>query len=95
MVLTITPQAMDVLRRVTAHPTMEPAPGLRIAHQERSGAVLQVRSVQGPQPGDEVVERDGARLYLEPGAARRVRGRSLDATVDDEGRVQFVLRAAA
>lgn len=93
--LTITPRAMAVLRRVTHHPTLAETSGLRIASPDDSSAPLRVTPVESPQPGDGVVERDGARLILGPGAARRMRGRTLDAVSDEEGRVQFVLEAAA
>jgi Fe-S cluster assembly iron-binding protein IscA len=86
---------MAVLRRVTNHPTLAETSGLRIARPDRSGAPLQVRTVYAPEPGDGVVERDGARLILGPGAARRLTGHTLDAVSDEEGRVQFVLEAAA
>jgi Fe-S cluster assembly iron-binding protein IscA len=49
--------------------------------------------VHGPKPGDSVLERDGARLYLAADVARRVEGRELDARTEQGGRVQFILRA--
>jgi Fe-S cluster assembly iron-binding protein IscA len=93
--LTITPQALTVIRRCTAHPTMEPGSGLRIARPQDPAAPLKVSAVHRPRPGDSVVERNGARLYVEPEAIRRINGRKLDAFTNDEGRVQFILRAAA
>ena len=92
--LSITPQALSVMKRVTGHPSLEPTSGLRIACLDEPSDPLQVRAVQGPRPGDRVLERNGARLYLEPGAAGRVEGRSLDAVTDPAGRVQFILKAA-
>ena len=92
--MTITAHALAVIQRVTAHPTMEPTSGLRIARRDRSPAPLGVTAVQRPEPGDSVLERDGARLYLGPDAARRVEGRRLDAVTDPAGRVQFLLTAA-
>ena len=93
--LSVTPQALSVMQRVTGHPTMEPTSGLRIACGDEPSEPLQVRAVQGPLPGDRVLERDGARLYLEPGAAGTVEGRELDAVSDPKGRVQFILKSAA
>ncbi|WP_374458056.1 hypothetical protein [Nocardioides sp.] len=45
-----------------------------------------------PEPGDRVVERDGARLYLDSEAEPRVEGHLLDAETDDSGRIHFVVR---
>lgn len=72
----------------------EATSGLRVARQGRQGAPLEVWVVEGPHPGDSVLERDGARLYLAPDAAGRVEGRELDARTEPGGRVQFVLKAS-
>ena len=93
--LTITDEALAVMRRVTAHSTMEPTSGLRISRHSDSAEPLQVRAVHRPRPGDTVQERDGALLYLGPDAAHRMEGRELDAVTDSDGRVQFILKAAA
>ncbi|GAB3242096.1 Fe-S cluster assembly protein HesB [Nocardioides dilutus] len=92
--LSITPRALAVLRRVTAHPKLTPTSGLRIAPHEAPSRPMQVRAVSGPHPDDRVLEQDGARLYLGRGADVQVEGRELDAVTDDEGRVQFILRSA-
>ena len=92
--LTITTNALTIIRRVTGHPKLKETAGVRIARQDAPGAPLGVRVVHGPRPGDSVVERDGARLYLGPEAASRVDGRELDALTEPDGRVHFVLRAA-
>jgi Fe-S cluster assembly iron-binding protein IscA len=93
--LSITPQALSVMQRVTDHPSLESTSGLRIACRDQPSEPLQVAAVHGPQPGDRVLERNGARLYLEPEAAGRVEGRRLDAVTDTAGRIHFVLKAAA
>ena len=92
--ITFTQQAIAVMRQVTAHPKLAPSSGLRIAaSRDRDG--FQVRTVRGPEPGDQVVEEQGGRLYLGPQAARRVDGHVLDAVTDPHGRVQVVMRTAA
>ena len=93
--LTITPEALNVMRRVTAHPTLMPTSGLRIGRRPKRTAPLEVRAVDKPRPGDAVLEERGARLYLGPEAARRVEGGELDAITDRAGRVHFILRATA
>lgn len=82
------------MQRVTGHPALEPTSGVRIACLDEPSEPLQVRAVQGPLPGDRVLERSGARLFLEPEAAGRIEGRRLDAVTDPAGRVQFILKAA-
>jgi Fe-S cluster assembly iron-binding protein IscA len=94
-VLTITPQALAVIQRVTGHPALERSSGVRIARRQDPAARLEVRAVHRPQPRDRVVERGGGRLYLSPEAAQHVEGAELDAVTDADERVQFVLRAPA
>lgn len=89
--LTITRPAHAVIRRVTAHPLLAPTSGLRVFRPDRRGP-MQVRAVKRPSPGDDVVEHDGGRLYLDPSAARHLKGQELDAEDDQDGRVQFILR---
>jgi Fe-S cluster assembly iron-binding protein IscA len=93
-VLTMTPKALAVVRKVTANPKLDESSGLRIAHSNGKVAPLQVHTATGPRPGDEVVERDGARIFLGREAARQVRGRLLDAVTERNGRVHFVLLKA-
>lgn len=93
--LTITPSALAVIRRVTAHRALAPTSGLRIARRDEPSSSLRVKAVRGPYPGDSVWERADARLYLGPGAHRRIEARQLDVVTAPNGRVQFILRRAA
>ncbi|HCB04102.1 MAG TPA: Fe-S cluster assembly protein HesB [Nocardioides sp.] len=93
--LTITPRALTVIQRVSDHPSLDDTSGVRIARRRDRSRPMEVHTVQGPHPGDRLIERDGGRLYLGPEAARRVADRELDAVTDADGRVQFVLRTAA
>ncbi|WP_107771485.1 Fe-S cluster assembly protein HesB [Nocardioides sediminis] len=90
---TLTRQARSVVRRVTSHPVLSARSGLRIASAGPEAAPMQVAAVRGPQPGDAVVEHDGARVFLGPRALERLQGRTVDAVTDQAGRVQFVLKA--
>ncbi len=89
----ITPRAQAVARRVTAHPRVGQSSGLRIAGQGPGKEALGVGTAPGPEPGDEVIERDGARIFLDRRALPRIRGRVLDAVTERTGRVHFVVRA--
>lgn len=90
---TMTTKARAVVRRVTDHPRLGESSGLRIAAQDRDTDALGVGMATGPERDDEVVEHDGARVFLDREAVPRVRGRLLDAVTEDGGRVRFVVRA--
>lgn len=90
--LTITSKAHRVVRQVTSHPKVGPRSGLRIAAQDDETVALSVRAVAEPQPGDRVLESDGARVYLDDVAEPRVDGHVLDAVTEDSGRVHFVVK---
>lgn len=89
--LTMTPTALAVARKVTGHPRLGEDSGLRIAGTGEV-APLQVRAVTGPRSGDEVVERDGARIFLGPAAGQRLRGRLLDVMKERSGRIHFFVK---
>lgn len=90
---TLTPRARAVVRRVTGHRALSERSGLRIAAANRTADSMKVAATTGPEPGDQVVERDGARVFLGPGALERLRGRVVDAVTERSGRVHFVLKA--
>jgi iron-sulfur cluster assembly protein len=94
-VLAITPEALAIIQRVTTHPRLEPTSGLRIAGDADAGSHLLIRVVNRPSSEDKVLEREGGRLYLGPGAIQRLHGHELDAVTDRDGSVRFVLRAAS
>ncbi|MEY9929067.1 iron-sulfur cluster assembly protein [Catenulispora sp. GP43] len=68
------------LRIVAADPSMN-------GNQDQFSAVL----ATGPDAGDQVVESGPARIFLESTAATVLDGRELDATVDVDGSVKFVV----
>ncbi len=93
--LMITPTARRVLEQLPAL-TGSLEGGLRIARPDRGphdpGAGFRVSPVSRARRSDVVVEQEGARVFLGPLAAERLRGRVLDARDDSEGRVEFVVR---
>lgn len=95
--LTLTESAVQVIRTVTAQPELPPETGLRIATQSRPEAEgsLSLAVAEGPQAGDEIVEAQGARVYLEPDAASILDEMTLDASVDEQGDVTFRLAEQA
>ncbi|MBZ5740646.1 hypothetical protein [Nocardioides mangrovi] len=93
--LTITARAMTVIRRVSEHPSLEATAGVRVSARPEADAPTEVRAVHHPEPGDRVVDRSGARLYLDRETEHLSDGRELDAVTRADGTVQFVLRSAA
>lgn len=88
--LTVTDNAVTAIRSLTAQPEVPDGAGLRIATDPSAGA-LQLTVAPQPHEGDEVLDSAGARLFLENEAALLLEDKALDATVDDQGSVQFAL----
>lgn len=64
--------------------------GLRIA-AEADGQSLSVSPAEQAEAEDQVVEQDGATIYLESSAAELLDDKVLDGGVDEEGNIQFAL----
>ncbi len=64
--------------------------GLRIA-TEPDGQSLSVSPADQAAPGDQVVEQDGAPVYVEEAAAQMLDAMVLDGGVDEDGNIQFAL----
>ncbi|MFC8850391.1 MULTISPECIES: adhesin [unclassified Micromonospora] len=86
--LTMTDNAVLVIRDLTAQEDVAEGGGLRIAADTDAGS-LTVELVPEPVQGDQVVDHQGARIFLDSDAADLLTDTSVDATVDDEGVVQF------
>jgi Fe-S cluster assembly iron-binding protein IscA len=93
MMLTLTEKATDVVKTITEQTTEGDTAGLRISQQASDPNSLGLTPVETPQPGDQVVEADGARVYLDPTAAIALSNEVLDAQVDEAGTVQFGIGA--
>ncbi|TDB70418.1 iron-sulfur cluster assembly accessory protein [Micromonospora sp. KC723] len=86
--LTMTDNAVLVIRDLAAQQDVLTDGGLRIAADTEAGS-LTVELVPEPAQGDQVVDNQGARIFLDPDAAELLNDTSVDASVDDEGVVQF------
>lgn len=92
--LVITDNASEVIRTISNHPEQPAEGGLRIATQLDNGtSQLVVQAAPAPEDGDRVLEKEGARLFLEPDAAEMLDDKILDAKVSDDGAVQFMVAA--
>jgi len=88
--LTVTYNAVAAIRSLTDQPEVPDGTGLRIATDPTAGS-LQLSLAPEPHEGDQVVDNSGARLFLDTDAALLLNDKALDASVDDQGTVQFAL----
>ncbi|MET8909126.1 MULTISPECIES: iron-sulfur cluster biosynthesis family protein [Micromonospora] len=86
--LTMTDNAVLVIRDLANQQDVAEAGGLRIAADTDAGS-LSIELVEQPTQGDQVIDDQGARIFLDADAAELLNDTSVDATVDDEGIVQF------
>ncbi|WP_435585706.1 iron-sulfur cluster biosynthesis family protein, partial [Micromonospora marina] len=85
--LTMTDNAVLVIRDLAAQQDVADAGGLRIAADTDAGS-LSIELVPQPVQGDQVVDTEGARIFLDSDAAELLDDTSVDAMVDEEGVVQ-------
>ncbi|MBO0829556.1 MAG: Fe-S cluster assembly protein HesB [Streptosporangiales bacterium] len=86
--LALTDNAVSVIRDLAATTQTPDTTGVRIAvaqDQEQLSLAL----TPAASDGDQVVEDQGARVYLEQEAASMLADRTLDAAVEQDGSVQF------
>ena len=90
--LTLTENASAVIKNITGGEEEPDGSGLRIVQQGAAEeAELALTTAASPEPGDQVVEDQGARVFLEETAAETLDDKVLDAQVDESGGVQFTL----
>ncbi|WP_433325155.1 Fe-S cluster assembly protein HesB [Spirillospora sp. CA-294931] len=89
--LSLTENAVTAIHDMTTKPELPTGTGIRIAPQQDDPVALVLVMSPGPVPGDEIIEVNGARLFLEPRAAEALNGRSLDVRMDGSGSVVFSL----
>lgn len=88
--VSVTENAQAAIRSLTTQPDVPDGAGLRIATDAAAGA-LQLSVAPAPHEGDQVVDNSGARLFLDSDAALLLEDKALDASVDEQGSVQFAL----
>jgi iron-sulfur cluster assembly protein len=89
--LALTDNATSVIRALADRPELPDDSGVRIASGQDSAGALTITTVGSPETGDQVLDDGGARIFLEPSAAQMLDDKVLDATVNEDGRVQFLL----
>ena len=93
--LTLTENASTVVKTLVDQTGAAEEGGLRISQDAPDSPALHVIPSEAPQPGDQVLEEDGARVFLEGIAADTLDDKILDAQVDDQGGVQFTIAPQA
>jgi len=90
-VLTLTENATLVIKSITGQDDVPGGAGVRISQDNPASQALAITTTESPQPGDQVVEENGARVFLEETAAQTLDDKVLDAAVDESGGVEFLL----
>lgn len=90
--LAITDHAADAIRGIVTAPGVPDGAGLRIATQEGNSqpGALEVTLAELPAASDQVVDEDGARVFVEEQAIPLLDDKLLDAQIDGT-RVGFTL----
>lgn len=91
--LTLTENASAIVNEITSQPGLAETAGLRITTENTPEPAFAVSAAQQGEPGDAVVEQNGATIYLDPNAAELLDDKVLDAAVDPSGKVEFALAA--
>lgn len=86
--LTLTDNAATIVKSIAEQPETT---GLRITSDGSPESAFGVSTASGPEADDQVVEQDGATVYLDPNAAAQLDDKILDAGVDGAGNLQFAL----
>ncbi|HET8756702.1 MAG TPA: hypothetical protein VFM58_11855 [Solirubrobacteraceae bacterium] len=84
--LVLTENAIDVIEALTGGDG-----ALRLSAAASHGARLRVAVAREPLPGDEVLDEQGVRIYVDAEAAKRLDGKVLDAAVRGRS-VTFAVR---
>ena len=92
--LTLTDTASTEIRNIIADPEVPDGCGLRIANDPAAGG-LTLTLATAPAEDDQVLDENGARVFLEPQAAMMLDDKALDATHDDNGQLRFSVAADA
>jgi Fe-S cluster assembly iron-binding protein IscA len=92
--LVLTDSACNAVQALTAQAPADA--GLRISTapstHNNATAVFALAVTDGPQPNDEVLNQEGARVFLEHDASMMLDKQTLDAEMDNEKQVSFFVR---
>jgi Fe-S cluster assembly iron-binding protein IscA len=91
--LTITDDAATAIRTLAAQNDLPAQTGVRISSTtgESGATALGLSVAEGPLPEDEVIEVQGARVFVDSAVAADLEDKALDAQITEQGQVQFML----
>jgi Fe-S cluster assembly iron-binding protein IscA len=91
--LTVTDDAATAIRTLAAQNDLPAQTGVRISPTtgESGATALGLSVAEGPLPEDEVIEVQGARVFVDSAVAADLEDKALDAQVTEQGQVQFML----
>lgn len=90
--LTLTDTAADIVKQIADQVPESEGSGLRISTAEEGAeAGLTLTAAVAPEPGDQVLDESGARVFLDETAATILEDKILDAEVQPDGAVTFGL----
>ena len=87
--LILTEKATNAIQTLAIRAETPDTAGLRITSAGDGSERLTVAPVSNPESGDQVVESEGARVFLEEGAAVMLDDKVLDARIDAQGAMRF------
>jgi iron-sulfur cluster assembly protein len=94
-VLTLTENASTIVKTLVDQNLPTQDAGLRFSQLDGQESALTVATAEQAEPGDAVVEQNGAKVFLDETAAVALGDQVLDAEVDESGAVQFNIAPAA
>ena len=86
--LALTENVTEIVKKLSEE--VPAVSGLRIA-AEPDGQSLSVSPADQAAPDDQVLEQDGATVYIDAPAAEMLDDKILDGGVDEEGNIQFAI----
>lgn len=89
--LTLTDQATTVVKSIADQSPDVESVGLRISAPDLSATQLDLSVVASPEPADQVIESEGALVFLESNAATLLDDKVLDAHIEENGAVSFAI----
>jgi Fe-S cluster assembly iron-binding protein IscA len=87
-VLALTENVTDIVKKLAEE--VPEISALRIA-TESDGQSLSVSPADHAESDDQVIEQDGATVYIDGPASEFLSDKELDGGVDDDGNIQFAL----
>ncbi len=88
--LTLSSGAVAAIREITHQPGLSEQTGVRIAATApgNGSPAFEIAVASMPEPTDDVIESEGARVFLDPEASVAFEDKELDAEISD-GQIRF------